>query len=550
MEDLSNLYDVIIVGGGPAGLSAAIYMARAKYKVLVLEQEKMGGQITITDEVVNYPGVYRVSGTELTETMQKQGQSFGAEFQFAQVTHINTTGQVKIVHTSKGDFRTLGVILALGANPRKLGFEGETEFQGNGVAYCATCDGEFFKGMEVYVIGGGFAAVEEGIFLTKYASTVHIVLRGDSFSCAKTVADKALNHPKIQIHYNSQVEQVAGTNRVNSITLKNKESGELTKVVEEKGLGVFVFAGYVPNTSWLPWEITKKDGYIVTSELGETNVTGIYAAGDVCIKQLRQVVTAVSDGATAATSLEKYVEQLHHDLELPELLSVSAPKSQETVQNTENSGEQGFNYEEFEAHRFIDGDMMTSLAPVIAKLDKTVLVRTAIAQDDLGEELEIFAQECQKITPKIQFEILKTSQDKSYLEVCKENTPNAEGCGVRYEAVPGGHEFTSFLKAVLAMSGVGKEVEELARIQALKPVDMKVFITLSCSKCPDVVSVCQQIAMHNSATKTTILDAMYAPTLREKYNIMSVPCLVLNDEVVHFGKKSMTEILDLVEGLA
>ena len=172
MQDKQHLYDVIIVGGGPAGLSAAIYMARARYKVLVMEKEKIGGQITITSEIVNYPGVEQSSGKDLTHSMKEQAEAFGAEFAMAEVLDLDLDQDIKVLHTTAGEYKALGVVLATGANPRKLGFKGEKEFQGRGVAYCATCDGEFFTGLEVFVIGGGFAAVEEGIFLTKYAKKV------------------------------------------------------------------------------------------------------------------------------------------------------------------------------------------------------------------------------------------------------------------------------------------------------------------------------------------------------------------------------------------
>ena len=181
---MAELYDVIIVGAGPAGLSAAIYAARARFKVLVLEKEKIGGQITITSEIVNYPGIEKIDGTELTEKMRAQAQSFGAEFQIARVTDFDLSGDVRIVKTDKGDFQTLGIVLALGANPRMLGFAGEREYKGRGVAYCATCDGEFFTGMDVFVIGGGFAAAEEAVFLTKYARKVTIIVREEDFTCA------------------------------------------------------------------------------------------------------------------------------------------------------------------------------------------------------------------------------------------------------------------------------------------------------------------------------------------------------------------------------
>ena len=200
---MKNLYDVIIIGGGPAGLTAALYLARAKYRVVVVEKEKIGGQVTITHEVVNYPGVKRTSGAELTETMRSQAESFGAEFMLAEVESLQMQGDLKTVRTSRGELKAFGVLLATGAHPRMVGFNGEADFRGRGVAYCATCDGEFFTGKEVFVIGGGFAAAEEAVFLTKYARHVNILIRKDDFSCAQSVADSARNHPKITVLPNS-----------------------------------------------------------------------------------------------------------------------------------------------------------------------------------------------------------------------------------------------------------------------------------------------------------------------------------------------------------
>ena len=185
---MNNLYDVIILGGGPAGLTAALYLARAKYRTLVLEKEKFGGQITITHEVVNYPGVAKTSGEELTETMRRQAESFGAEFLLAEVEGLDLSGDIKTVKTDRGELKAFGVLLATGAHPRTVGFRGEEEHKGRGVAYCATCDGEFFTGKDIFVVGGGYAAAEESVFLTKFARHVTILVRKDDFSCAASVA--------------------------------------------------------------------------------------------------------------------------------------------------------------------------------------------------------------------------------------------------------------------------------------------------------------------------------------------------------------------------
>lgn len=187
---MEKFYDAIVVGGGPAGLSAAIYMARARFRVLVIENEKVGGQITITAEVVNYPGIFSTNGEKLTAEMARQARAFGAEFLNAEVTGMDVDDDYKVVHTSNGDFKTLGIIFAGGAHPRLAGFKGENDFRGHGVAYCATCDGEFFTGKTIFVVGGGYAAVEEGLFLTKYAKNLIVVVRGNDFSIESAAVEE------------------------------------------------------------------------------------------------------------------------------------------------------------------------------------------------------------------------------------------------------------------------------------------------------------------------------------------------------------------------
>lgn len=303
--DPKQLYDVVVIGGGPAGL----YLARAKYRVLIVEKAAFGGQITITDQVVNYPGVLHTSGRELTETMRQQAQSFGAEFLLAEVTGLSLDDTVKTVKTDRGDLSCFGVLWATGAHPRMVGFPGEEAFRGRGVAYCATCDGEFFTGRDVFVVGGGFAAAEEAVFLTKYARHVTILIRGKDFSCAPTAADAARKHPKITVLTHTQVQAVEGDSALRLLRYQNTETGQVTEYQPPEGetFGLFVFAGYQPATELLQG-LAKLDpqGYVLTDKSQQTSVPGLYAAGDVCQKPLRQVVTAVGDGALAATELEKY----------------------------------------------------------------------------------------------------------------------------------------------------------------------------------------------------------------------------------------------------
>ena len=319
--DMKKLYDGIIIGGGPAGLSAAIYLARAKYRVLVIEKEKMGGQITITSEVVNYPGVPETDGKRLTENMRQQAEFFGAEFMMAEVKELNPDGDIKKVVTDKGTFETLGIVLATGASPRKIGFEGEIKYQGRGVAYCATCDGEFFTGLDVFVLGGGFAAAEESVFLTKYANKVTVIVREEDFTCAAAVADQVKNHPGIEVHYQTEIVEAGGESTLQYAVFQNNETGETWKYEPPvgKSFGIFVFAGYAPATGlFKDFLELSEDGYLVTDMNQKTSKNGIYGAGDICVKNLRQVVTAVSDGAVAATSLEKYLSGMYEKLKLPE----------------------------------------------------------------------------------------------------------------------------------------------------------------------------------------------------------------------------------------
>ena len=293
MTDTKNLYDAVIIGGGPAGLTAALYLGRARYRVLVLEKDRFGGQITITNEVVNYPGVLAASGEELAGTMRQQAANFGAEFKMAEVTGLEMDGDVKTVHTTKGDVQALSVLLASGASPRHVGFDGEEDYQGHGVAYCATCDGEFFTGKEVLVVGGGFAAAEESVFLTKYAKHVTILVRGDDFSCAASTAEPAKMHPKITVRYNTRIVRVSGDTGLRSAVLENTKTKEReTWHPEDEGetFGIFVLSGYVPATG-LVADIAEVDerGYVVTDEHNMTTCEGLFAAGDVCQKPLRQV---------------------------------------------------------------------------------------------------------------------------------------------------------------------------------------------------------------------------------------------------------------------
>lgn len=309
MERSEKFYDVIVVGGGPAGLTAAMYLARARRRVLVLEPGEPGGNIALTESVDNYPGLPGITGQELGQAMARQAVSFGSEFLRARALGVRLEGVEKVVHTTQGDLRCRGLLIASGTRPRAVGFSGEEAFRGRGVSGCATCDGAFYAGQEVFVVGGGYAAAEESVYLTKFARHVTVLLRKPDFSCAASLADRAKNHEKITVLPNTVMEEVGGEAFVTRLRYKNTATGEVTEYQARPGerLGVFVFAGYAPDTDWLRGlGLTDEKGYLPTDDSLSTAIAGICAAGDVRAKPLRQVVTATADGALAANTLERY----------------------------------------------------------------------------------------------------------------------------------------------------------------------------------------------------------------------------------------------------
>lgn len=304
------MYDLIIIGGGPGGLSAALYASRSKLKTLVIEGTIEGGQIAGTADVENYPGIIKIDGMELGQVMKQQCENFGAEIIYETVEKVDLEGTVKKVTAGDKVYESKTVIVATGAKPREMGVPGEKEFQGRGVSYCATCDAAFYQDLPVYVIGGGDSAVDEALFISKFASTVYIVHRRDELRASKNLQDRAMNTPNIKFIWDTVVEEVKGDKIVKELVLKNKNTGEVTTVSSDKELfGIFVFIGNVAQTELFKDTLTLKDGYIVTNEEMETNIEGVYAIGDVRSKKIRQVVTAASDGAIAAINAERYIAE-------------------------------------------------------------------------------------------------------------------------------------------------------------------------------------------------------------------------------------------------
>ena len=533
---MKALYDVIIVGGGPAGLTAALYLARARYRTLVIEKEKLGGQITITSEVVNYPGVERASGTELTETMRKQAEHFGAEFLMAEVTGIEHTGAIKSVRTERGTLKCFGILIAAGAPPRMIGFEGESEFRGRGVAYCATCDGEFFSGKDVFVIGGGFAAAEESVFLTKYARHVTILVREPDFTCAEGTAEKARSNENITVLTNTIVDCVSGDTALRSMKYHNTVTGEELEYTAPEGstFGVFVFAGYEPATELLKG-IAKldKDGYIITDPNCCAGAEGIYAAGDVCRKSLRQVVTAVGDGALAATELERYASRMQKET------GMTPVKPVQKSDIHKESGEEGNGV-------FLTGDMKAQLEPVFARMENRLILKLSLDASPPSEELKRYMDELAALTDKIKIETGGTADERPCVQVFREN---GEYSGLAFHGVPGGHEFTSFVLGLYNAAGPGQPVDEEAKT-AISDINetknIKILVSLSCTMCPELVTSAQRIASLSGNVTAEVYDINRFPELKDKYNVMSVPCLIINGKDVHFGKKNIKQLLELL----
>lgn len=309
---MDKIYDVIILGAGPAGLSAGLYAGRSRLSTLIIEKGVDGGQIAITNEIENYPGqmLEGESGPSLIARMTEQAKKFGAERISDTITSVELEGEVKKVVCSKGTYQGKTVIVATGAKHRNIGCENEEKFIGKGISFCATCDASFFEDFEVYVVGGGDAAVEEAMYLTKFARKVTIIHRRNELRAAKSIQEKAFKNPKLAFMWDSVVEKVDGDELLNTMYVKNVKTGEVTKVEADPddGLfGLFGFIGLLPNTELFEGKIDMDRGYVKTDDNLHTNVEGVYAAGDLRIKVLRQVVTAAADGAIAATEAEHYL---------------------------------------------------------------------------------------------------------------------------------------------------------------------------------------------------------------------------------------------------
>ena len=582
----NDLYDVIVIGGGPAGLTAGLYLARARYRVLILEKDDFGGQITITNEVVNYPGVGRTTGRALTQTMRQQAQDFGAEFLSAEAIGLDVHGDVKTVHTSRGDLKAFGILIATGASPRKLGFEGESEYAGRGVAYCATCDGEFFAGKEVLVVGGGFAAAEESVFLTTYASKVTVLVREQDFTCDAAVAAAAKNNPKIDVRYQVELQGVtAGQGGLREASILNRATGqtETWKPADGGTFGVFVFAGYVPATNLVRGVVELDDyGYVVTHGYLETSVPGVYAAGDLRAKNLRQVVTATADGAIAAVELERYAKRMSEKTGLIPQRPTSCVYEQSTAK-TDAASLADTTPAPAPVKRSTDaaaaanavrkpGELFSDttkqqLNVVFNRMSRPVTLALELDDTPLSTELRGFIDAMVALSGGklksvvVDGEYEKDDTGRAVFDVehvlpaarpCVRMVVDGEPTGLAFHGVPSGHEFNSFVLGLYNVAGPGQPLGDdlIERAKSIaSPLSIMILVSLTCTMCPETVLASQRLASLNPAVRAEAYDVSHFPELKDQYGAMSVPCIVINrggEQTVEFGKKSIPQMLDLI----
>ncbi|MGM9925715.1 MAG: FAD-dependent oxidoreductase [Bacillus sp. (in: firmicutes)] len=550
---MTKIFDLIIIGGGPAGLSAGVYAGRAKLKTIIIEKGNPGGQAATTSEIVNYPAIRKTSGPALIEEMKLQNEDFGVEIVKTDVTDVDFSGEVKIVKTINGEYKTRAVIIATGASPRKLGFPGEAEFTGRGVAYCSTCDGEFFEGLEVFVIGAGFAAAEEAIFLTRFATKVTIIAREPEFTCPPTIADKVFANDKIEVKFNTEMLGVYGDGMIQRARFINnvtKEEWEYEAKEEDGTFGVFVFVGYQPKTDIFKGHVEMdRFGYILTDDNMRTNVNGVYAAGDLRPKSLRQIVTAVADGAIAATDAQKYVAEEKERLGIVDEPEEAKPaKKEEKAAAPAKEGKSSL----------LNDAMRGQLKGIFAKMASDVTL-VSIVDESLPKSVELrdFLLDIAELSDKLHLELYNKGENPEMEEkihadkypVVSLLNANGEYSGVKYHGVPGGHELNSFILAIYNLAGPGQALDA-SILETIKSIDkkanIKVMVSLACHYCPDVVVGAQRIAVENPNIEAEMVDISQFPDIKKQYKVMSVPAMIINDEQVVFGAKKIDEIAALL----
>ena len=544
-----HLYDLIIVGAGPAGLSAGLYAGRATLDTLILEGDTVGGQVTTTSVVYNYPAVEKVDGTQLMNQMQKQVTDFGVTIAHDQVEKYQLADEVKLLVGKSGqEYRARSVIIATGAQPRTVGFSGENEFRGRGVAYCSTCDGELFSGLQIFVIGGGYAAAEEADYLSRFGKHVTVLVRGDHFSCPPLMAARALNNPKVSVKYNTEVKQVTGDDYVTAATLVNNKTGKETVYHVDDGdntFGIFIYVGTQPATEKLQGLVDLNDqGYIKAAADGATNVPGVYAAGDVIVKNLRQIITAASDGAVAATAAEQYVTAQKQRQGVPIHRAPVKTATQPVGQTTDLEHQ-----EKVSPHQgnWLTAEIDSQLKPIFARLTKPVTLEVNTDGSALSQQLLSFTTEFASLDDHL---TVKTKEGQGdLLPLLKLLDADGQDTGLHYAGIPTGHELNSLVLGIYNVAGPGQTIDPALadRIKRLPAAKIRIGVSLTCHFCPDVVAACQRMASLNPGITATMIDLQHFPDLRKSKKIMSVPATMINDAPVIFGSQSLEQLVAAVE---
>ncbi|WP_320047657.1 FAD-dependent oxidoreductase [uncultured Ilyobacter sp.] len=545
---MEKIYDLIILGGGPAGLSAGLYAGRARLDTVIIEKGMAGGQAATTSDIDNYPGVRNAKGPELSEVMRNQAEDFGTEFIAGDISEVDFSGEIKVVKTSGGEYRGRSVIISTGARPKKLGFPGEKKYTGRGVAYCATCDGEFFTDLEVFVIGAGYAAAEEAIYLTRFAKKVTIIAREPDFTCARSIAERVFENEKIEVIFNTEIVEARGDEMVNYAKFRNNVTKETWEHESGENFGIFVFIGYEPITEKFKGHVKMDDvGYIPTDENMKTDIEGVYAGGDLRPKMLRQIVTAVADGAIAATAAERYVSEFKRRSGKSD-----AEKSHSKVQLEKNMVKN-------KKPKFLKEDIASQIRGVFGKMEREVILVT-IVDESVKKSLELkeVLEEITELGDKLKLEVYKRGENPEVEEkINADKYPvvaflDNEGRyrGVKFHGIPGGHELNSFVMAVHNLAGPGQVItpEILEKIKEIdKKVNIKVGVSLTCHHCPDAVIAAQRLAIENENIEAEMIDVLQFADIRSKYNIMSVPAIIINDSEISFGAKKIDEIIEIIK---
>ncbi len=554
-----KIYDLAIIGAGAAALSAGIYAGRSMLDTIIIEKGRIGGQTVTTSTIANYPGIKDGNGPEIIEEMRSQAESFGCEFAIKEIVETKLNEEIKVLIDSEGhEIKAYSVIVATGTSRNKIGFKGEVEYTGRGIAYCSTCDGELFTGMDVFVLGGGFAAAEESVYLTRYAKKVHMIIREPDFTCAPATANLAKEHPNIDITYNTEVKEISGEGVLQKAVFINNETDEETHFEaskEDGSFGMFVFAGSSPNTSIVKNKIELDErGFVPTNENMETSIEGVYAAGDLRVKELRQIVTATSDGAIAATKAQQYIEKLKEKLGIA--VTVIAKPKENKVSKQKPAEKRGNGQTKKDG--WFPNAMKDQLKDIFSKLTKSVtLLHILDSENAKSLELASFLEEFSKLNEKMIYRSIKKDENKELedevgltrmpsLAILDENNVYT---GIKFSGIPSGHELNSLVLAVYNVGSQGQEIDEKVRerINQLKTNKIEICVSLTCHLCPDVVATCQRIASINHNVTSEMIDISLFPELKKEKNIMSVPAIIINGETVVFGSKSMEEVLDELE---